>query len=281
MDRKMIRKGGEGGVRDFEIGGMKSNRHRRDGKRVIRKEGREKKTVKPRRPAIRGRRRIRDVIEGMGNRRGIKETKLLLEKRPRSKKSRRGQMSARRSGVGRVFNEIEITAQEGRCTIKDSGHRIQKKSVEGEVTRFKVNVEDLEGLMRMRFRNVATKLNIAPSDKGKRDVNRIKEFENRRRIDNSSASTPHIIVIPRDSTIRKGRKGLAFIRGEMSFLKTDDVMILNKIKKGKMNTKTTGNRALIGRVVGKAANIVRKNTGSRKGGGGETERQGRGVERHD
>jgi hypothetical protein len=201
VNRKMIGKRRKTRVRNLEIGGVVSNRDRGNSNRVVREKRREKKTIKARRPTIRRRRRISDVIKGMGNRRRIKERKLLFKERPRRKKRRRGQMSTGGGRIMKVFYKVQITAEKSSRTIKDRRHSIKKKSVEDIISRFEVDVEKLKGLMRVGFRSITTKLDVTTGDRRKKNIFRNKEVKNRRRVNNKSARATHVEIVPRNRTI--------------------------------------------------------------------------------
>ena len=100
-----------------------------------------------------------------------------------------------------------------------------------------INIEELERFMIIRKRDIPAKLHITTGDRRERDITRRIVLENVWGIDNGSTTTLNINTIPRDQTIGE-RESKTFIKRQMSLLKTNNVMISDKMIKGIRNRKT-------------------------------------------
>jgi hypothetical protein len=149
------------------------------------------------------------MVTSMNIMRRVEERKLRFKQRKIRKeggrRTRRG-----RGGVTRVFNEIKITTNKSVKRAISGRHGRNKRGVEGEVPRLEVDVKKLKGLMGAGKRGISTKLDIASSNRGKRNITGRIKTEHSRRINNNCPSTININVIPRDTAIGE--------RGESEFL---------------------------------------------------------------
>lgn len=86
-----------------------------------------------------------------------------------------------------------------------------------------------------------------------------KKFEDIGGVNDSSPPTVHIKVVPRDKAIRE-RESKMLIGGKVSFLNTNNIMILDKTIKGIGNRKTTLKSTRTRRIKRKTTNVVREDT---------------------
>ena len=97
-------------------------------------------------------------------------------------------------------------------------------------------------------------------------------FEDVGGVNESSTPTVHTQVVPRNKAVREG-KGKLFVGSQMSFLNTDDIVVLDEMVKSIRNGKTTLKGTRTRRVKRDTTNVVRENPGKRKGRRGQ--RRGR------
>lgn len=237
VDGEMIGEGGrKDGGSDFEVGVVEGDGDRGGDDGVAREEVRKENTIDTRGPGIRRSGVACDVIEGVGVVNRVVEVELGLESFPEGDEGGGGKERSGGGGVSRIFDEIEVTTEEGGDRRVSGEHSVKERGVEGVVTsRLEVNIENLKGDTSGRNRVVTTKLNPSFGDGGEVDICPRVVGEERGGVDDESAGVCHIQVVAGDDAVRKTGEGEALRGGKMGLLETNNVVCLDEIAKSTRN----------------------------------------------
>ena len=140
--------------------------------------------------------------------------------------------------------------------------------VESELTtRFKIKIENLKRSVRGVYGDVPTELKVTFSTRRKRDVGTNKMPPDARGVNNQRACLTLQKIVPRNVTAWEARERLALSGGKASLLKTNDIVVFNKVVEGPGNFLATVGGSSISLVKGKTVNVVGNNVRDTGGGG--------------
>ena len=253
------------GGRNFEVGVMERNSDYRSDYRVTSNENRNKEPVKPRGPTKSRRRVTGDVVKGVRIVRGLNQIETSFEGIPIRTEDSSRQRWRDRGRIFRAFNKIEVTTQKSRNGGVSRTHGFDETRVIGEVTtRFEVNIEQLKRRVGACAGRVTTQLNTPLGNEWKRDVRGRITSCDCRSVDNESPTVRHIQIVARNDTVRKTSKSMRLSGGQVSLLKANDIVRLDKVTKSTRNLKSTRESRRVCGVVRKTVNVVSENGRDRK-----------------